>query len=294
MSLKNYGWSPAEAAAQSEAQSRESDRTPKFLSFKETNEHVIRILPNPAGGSPFHRFWKHTLIIGDKMRSFACPQRNHGATSYACPICQKVQAAYNSPNKTDKDWATRNRARIRALVNVLVRPTDDEIRLALDMGEPAPIGRVQLWEISSWSGKPNGKNMHEKLLDIYNSKRAGGDFTNPAADGFDIVVTRKGTGIETSYNLFPLVTDRKALLPNEAEAIQLIEHGQIDITPYVTHPSHDMLQQMLQGGAPARSQVASGGERPALRGSVDVSAADYVSSRDYDADDAAGHVDDGF
>jgi len=222
-----------------------------FFNLKDGEERAVRVLPSLTLGTPFVRFGKHWYDdpVTKKPIRFACPENTHvaGFSSYKCPACAQASNKYNSFNKADQEEAKNMRSKWKALCNILVRPTDAEIEEALEQGLEPPVGKVKLWEFSSWSGKKNGKNMHERILALRTNARIGGALHDPTENGFDILVSREGEKFNTKYHIHALRGERRPLHPDNDQAIKIIEEDAHDILYWVTPPTAEQLQQVLQG-----------------------------------------------
>ena len=89
--------------------------------------------------------------------------------------------------------------------------------------------------------------MHERLLATRQDTRLGGNFADPTAAGFDLLLKREGEGMETNYTLGPLLADKKPLLPTDEASMKLIMEDQLPLQYYVLPPTHEDLCGLLQG-----------------------------------------------
>ncbi len=164
-----------------------------FFKF-EVGKNIMRFLPPPEGcSSPFMIVWQHFVQLPgmSKAASFNCPLKMLGKP---CPVCQKVSALRATGNPADYDLAGDYLPKCRVYASAMVRGHE----------EHGP--RVCAF----------GKTIHEELLSI----REDGDFTDPL-EGFDIVITRVGTGKnDTEYSV-------KASRDNSMLAVT--EEGEPDI-----------------------------------------------------------------
>jgi len=156
-------------------------------------EHVLRFLPPPLGKeSPFRITAIHYIdaVPGlDKMVVFACPRVE---LKEPCPACAEVARLNSTKNPLDKERANRISASLKVYANVIERSNED--------AGPRVIGF--------------GKMIWDQLKAIRKNVRLGGDFTDPTDNGFDIVITREGTGprdtrytVNADRNNSPLHTD---------------------------------------------------------------------------------------
>ena len=180
MSKQYEDWSP-EAAAEEEAQSKaEGGFGPPYVKLRE-GRNVVRILPPlPGQRSPFVRIWQHFLKDAEgNTVVFECPQRGKPShEAQRCPACAEAERLDKSPNPVDKKRARDLWPSRRVFANAIDRGDED--------------AGVKLLAV--------GKTIHEELLNIAKDPEAGGNFTHPVT-GFDIVITRTGTGMDTRYKV---------------------------------------------------------------------------------------------
>ena len=143
--------------------------------------NVLRILPPTVGSkSPFHRVWQHYITTDDgKLVVFECPWRGkHGSEREPCPACEEAERLDRSTNPLAQERARRFWPTRRVYANAIDRSCPDD--------------GVKLLVV--------GKMIYEGLLNLAKDPDAGGDFTHPET-GFDIIVTRTGTGMDTRYKV---------------------------------------------------------------------------------------------
>ena len=143
---------------------------------------VVRFLPPKAGvKSPFQIVYEHFIQPGpgQKKIRFSCPKRMEGKR---CPACEKADSLRRTQNPADRERAYSLYPSKRIYANVIDRANPDEGPKVMPFGVT--------------------------IFDALKSIRAeDGDFTNPEADGFDIVILREGTKKhDTRYEVRP---DRK-------------------------------------------------------------------------------------
>jgi len=205
---------------------------------------VLRFLP-PAPGqrSPFVKVFQHYIDIPglSSPASFACPRLN--GAKRACPACQRADQLRASGNPADFDLAGQLRASKRVYANVINRASPDR----------GPV-------IYAF-----GKTIHEKLISLAGDPDWG-DFTDPGPDGYDITITRTGTGkTDTKYDLVGARTCTP-LSSDAAETAAWLDSAH-DLGRFIRVPSEEELRQLLPGfnsAPPAR------GPRRARRAQDDV------------------------
>lgn len=211
-------------------------------------ESVWRILPPAAGKtSPFKTVYQHYIKLPGMERgvSFACP-RIHDRRP--CPACKKATELKGSRNATDQKMARELSASRRVMANVILRGANGEDKGPLILGF--------------------GKQIHEQLNTIRNSKN-GGNFCHPI-DGFDVVINRKGQGLDTEY----LVSAAREDSPLH-ESVQQMNDWitmQAALDQYALPPSEEDLAEMLStvpGAAPATRQMTGGRGRRSARTAED-------------------------
>ncbi len=179
--MANYGkWTP-EAAAAEEAQAQaEGGSSVSYVKLK-VGRNVLRVLPPMIGSaSPFHRVYQHYIKdAADKLIVFECPNRGKPADDKRpCPACDEAERLDSTGNPLDKERARGMWASRRVYANVIDRADADKGVQVLVMG----------------------KTIYEGLLALGRDPEAGGDFTCPE-EGFDVIITRTGTGMDTRYKV---------------------------------------------------------------------------------------------
>ncbi len=161
----------------------------------EVGENVFRVLPVPIGEKAVRVTAMHYVdaVPGlDKMIVFACPRTE---TKASCPACEETDRLQKTGNPTDRERAFRIQSKLKVYLNAVNRNKPDAGVKVLSFGK-------QIWE---------------QLKTIRKNARAGGDYTDPTANGFDIIITRVGTGRETEYTVAadrsnsPLAADDDAI-----------------------------------------------------------------------------------
>jgi len=172
-----------------------------FLTL-DVGETVVRVLPAPIGGWPTFRVtamhYMDAMPGSDKKIVFACPRVE---LKQPCPACAFAERLGASRNPMDKDRAKRASAGLRVYANVVNRANPDAGPRVLAVG-------LQIWR---------------QIKAIRKNPRLGGDFTSPGADGFDLIITREGSGKnDTKYTVF---ADRNnsALAASESEAAAILQ-----------------------------------------------------------------------
>ena len=197
----------------------------------------VRFIPPEVGGSPFVIVNEHFIdtASGQRVR-FTCPRLME---KKQCPACQEADRLKRTGNPIDRDKAWGFYPKLRVYANVVDRENP---------GAP----RILAFGKTIWDG----------LKRIRRDKDEGGDFTNPNADGFDVIITREGSGKnDTRYSVRPARTDTP--LAETPEEVDAIINDQWDLTKYSSVPSLDEVISMMQNGyekreaSPPRKQIAA-------------------------------------
>lgn len=169
----------------------------------EPGENIVRFLPPIMGReSPFRVTAQHYIdaIPGfDRMFVFACPRVE---LKQPCLACQKCEELNKTGNPVDRERAFKMSAGLRVFANVIDRKHPDRGVKVLGFGK-------MIWE---------------QLKTIRKNARLGGDFTDPSAGGFDIIITREGEGRSTKYQC---AADRTSspLAPTDEEIEAILGMG---------------------------------------------------------------------
>ena len=205
LATSNYsGWSDEEA----ENDDRDAQKSSSVFMKYKVGKNPVRFLPKADGAkSPFIIFYQHFIDVPNSKIGaiFACPKKT---ANRPCPVCAKAEELAASKSKVDKKKAKGMWPGKRIVGNVL------------DRQDPESGVKVAGFSIKVW----------DQLMAIKRSEDAG-DFTDPSAKGFDIVITRSGTGKQdTSY----VCTARRKTTPlaSTQEEIDEILEGRHDLALY--------------------------------------------------------------
>jgi len=176
--VKNYGdWGVEQAEA--DLAKSQAEGAGDYLKLP-LGTSVLRFLP-PASGrsSPFVSVKQHFIEIpgGGQQKGvgFVCP-RAHGGER--CPACEKADRLKATGNKADYEAAKKLYPKTRHFANVIDRSDPDR-------------GVVIF---------PFGKTIYEPLLAL---RKTEGNFVDPGPKGFDIKITKSGSGLDTEYMVTP-------------------------------------------------------------------------------------------
>lgn len=234
-SIVKYGAYTPEAA---EEDAKASVRLGAFLKLT-PGQHKLRFLPPPVGKrSPFKKVNQHFFEVNGEKVVFVCPRYE---IKKPCPGCQQVAELSATGNTADRELAKQYRAQERYFANVIDRA--------------APEKGVQVFQVP-W-------NVHQVLIALAKDVDAGGDFTHPES-GFDILITRTGTGKnDTRYTVFP-AKKSSPLLPNAEEMNALIE-GQPDLDALSRIQSYEEIAAALGLDTSAPAKDVSGSKEPEVQ-----------------------------
>lgn len=170
----------------------------------EVGETVLRFLPAMAGFTPIRVTAIHYIDavpgLDGKTIVFACPRVE---LKQPCPACAKAEELMKTGNPLDRERGYRIQAGLRVYANVLNRKKVEAGPKVLAFGK-------QIWD---------------QLKAIRKNPRMGGDFTDPSAAGFDIIINREGTGkMDTKYTV---AADRQntPLADTDEETNRIISAG---------------------------------------------------------------------
>lgn len=208
----------------------------------EVGENPIRYLPKLKGWRSNARIiYEHYVddVPGyDGTVRFVCP-RSMTKGKQRCPECERADTMKKNGNPVDFDRAKKIYPQTRVYTNIIDRAAE----------ELGP--RVYSF----------GKTVWEKLKKIASSKHQGGDYTNPTASGFDVVIDRTGTGKnDTRYDVFAARED-SALAPTQEEMVVMIEN-QWNLDYYAAVLDGEELMKLLRGESRGRGgrRVVDGGD----------------------------------
>lgn len=261
MAIVKYGAYTPEAA---EADAKAAQRVGNFLKLA-PGKHRLRFLPPPVGKkSIFKKVNQHFIEVNGQKIAFVCPRYE---AKLKCPGCLEVDRLLKSGNAADREYAKEIRASERFFANVI--------------NKAEPEKGVQVMQVP-WG-------IHQALTALAKDTDAGGDFTNPE-HGFDILVTRTGTGKnDTRYQVFP---DRKSTpLAPSAEEMQSLIDSQPDLDILGSLKSFEELVQAMAGqeeDAAAKAKPAGSGSssgQPRQQRSQRRSAQDDIEDAEVAEDD---------
>ena len=203
-------------------------------------DNIYRFLPPPVGkDTPFRTTALH-YIDGppgsNRKIVFACPKHE---LKQPCPACAKVEELAKSANPNMRKLADDMRASLRMMANVINRKVPQ-------------VGTRIL---------PFGSMIFDGLKAI---RKRGDDFTNPYANGFDVIITKtdvKGQGVR--YTVTPARTS-SPLAATEEEMQALID-SQHDLDSHVTTAVPEELEAVwasLGGNIPSYTRGAAGMQLP--------------------------------
>jgi hypothetical protein len=226
-------WAPYEMEEAEKEESELSRGSSQYLKLSE-GRNVLRFMPAPAGQkSPFLLAHQHYIKMAgmENAISFNCPR---AMGSKPCLVCQKAEQFRATGDKADYDFAGELLPKLRVYAGVIAR------------AQPELGPQVFAY----------GKQIHEGLVKIRKDPSAGGDFTNPV-DGFDIVVEKTGSGMDTKYKV--MAARNNTPLGDDAWLDMMV-----DLRRFGRVPTEDEVSTLVQGLAFASGR--GGGNRTQGRG----------------------------
>lgn len=211
----------------------------------EVGQNVIRAIPPPPGkNTPYRITAMHYIdaIPGTERRLiFACPRVE---LKQPCAACAKYDELRASPNPNDRDRARQLEARLQVYMNVVDRKCPDVVK----------VMRF-------------GPAIYKALQAILRNPRLGGDFTNPYANGFDLVIQRDGSGPQDTRYTITADRNSSALADNDEQIDWYVENQHnLDrqVNPIVPEELIAFWQQANFISTPIARQSLNYPQRPAL------------------------------
>jgi hypothetical protein len=149
-----------------------------------------------------------------------CPRSKNPATY--CPVCDEEQKLRKSANKADNLTAEKIRGKTRYYLGVLVREGEDR-------------GKVMVYSAP--------KAVYMKLL-TYLEDAEYGDITHPI-EGYDIKITRTGTGKDTRYDL--ITAPKPEPISEDPAEVEQILTSQPELWRFREAPSVDEIKKFMNG-----------------------------------------------
>ena len=206
--------------------------------------HRMRFLPGIAGQfKPMVMVQEHwTDDVNGKRIMFVCP-RAHAHRD--CPECNVAARLSASENRRDNSRAYDHKPKLAVFSNVIYRPQE----------ELGP--RIYRF----------GKMVYDELVALRQNEDAGGNFTDITKAGFDVIITRTGTGQNDTEYKAAAAREFSPLSANEEEVKRWMA-GLNDLRRKARVLDERDLENLLKGRSgdgddrrQARGAVASGGRR---------------------------------
>lgn len=196
----------------------------EFMKLK-VGKNIVRFMPPRLGTrTPLVLVWQHYIEVPGEERPivFACP-RMMLKPARLCAVCTKADELMASQNQADRDLGFKMKHKQRVFANVIDRTNPE--------AGPRVLGF--------------GKTIYDELLALRENEDIGGDYTDPGDDGFDIVITRKGTSrTDTEYSVGPHMENRQVKTSSIGDESWLeLMH---DLSKYARVPSVEELAKMLK------------------------------------------------
>jgi hypothetical protein len=203
---------------------------------------VLRVLPKRPGTqarSPMVKTWQHYLDIPGLSNaiSFNCPRLMARRPCRACTRSDELRA---TGNPADFELSKQFKASMRLYANVILRASEERGPVIF------PFGKMIRDDLMAMAHDPNW-----------------GDFTDPGPDGYDITITRTGTG-QTDTRYKTLGARECAPLSDDAAQVEEWLSMMHDLDRFLYVPTDEeieaMLPSVLVNPPPARGS-SSGGTR---------------------------------
>ena len=194
----------------------------KYWSAKE-GEHKIRIIENPESeAAPMVIAFKH-FNVGPNKRSYWCPKTVTDGSdarnwNVPCPVCDYVSELYDSGEEEDRHLASNMKAKKRVLLNVV--PLEQQ-----DKG-------VRIYECPT--------TLFDIMKKYWTSKKWGN--LADAIAGYDFVIVRKGSGLQTNYDSSYAIDDESKIQDIKWQS------STNDLIAEVTPKSYDALKTIMETG----------------------------------------------
>ena len=206
-------------------------------------ESALRVLPARIGERVvLLTFTHYAKIPGLEKGVFCnCPRLMEARP---CPLCEMFTKLSGANKKHERDLAYEvYRPKPSGMCNIIVRGQERK--------------GIQRWSLS--------KARMDDLRTLRRSK-GGGDYTNPTEKGFDLLLNRTGTKLDTEYTLgadrqcSPLVANEDGVY-DEEKALWLI-NNQPDLRIYLVTPTYEEVTAMMRGERVQRGGGTSDERQP--------------------------------
>lgn len=200
--------------------------------------NVFRFLPPLKGKPKYTKVLQHYVpeMGGRKGFSAICTMQQTGR----CDVCSLAHglvtpSANHRPTPVDEELANRMRPTTKYIYAVSKRKAS---------GEPGPAKLLSLTP-----------GVHQSLAGFQGNGTIGGDFTRPDADGYDVIITKKGSGLNTEYEVN--AARRNSPLSTDPAQLRAVILGQPDPRPYTLPLTAQELAKKLGQAAPMAAVVDS-------------------------------------
>jgi hypothetical protein len=191
----------------------------EFLALKE-GANVVRFLPALRGGKKYVKILQHFVPAFGQRKAFSAPCTM--PTTGVCALCAHASQLAASHAPAERELAEKMKPKARYFYNVVRRGRGGVLTakvLAAGPGIHSALGRIQA------------------------DKSTGGDFTDPTANGFDIVIDKQGSGLNTEYDVRP-ARGMSALHP-DPQVVRGLITGQPDLSKFERPMTPELLLEKL-------------------------------------------------
>jgi len=262
--------------AEEDKEKLDEDLSKDFIKIPEGSTR-LRILPPKPGKKALKTIYIHYIDVpGFEGKPFVvvCPKRTpKEEKKRACPACKRAETLKATGDPRDVSAGYRLEAKRRVHCNV-IRKT----RILNEDGDPETVqkGEPKVWVF--------GPQIHNQLIALRRRREDPVDFVHPVK-GFDLIVTREGTGpTDTKYTIQLPGSGKSRLAPTDDEINDLIDN-QRDLSQYEKLASDDDILDALEGEMPERKRLTSGSSSSYKKRGKTVEDDDVVDGDIVDDDD---------
>lgn len=226
----------------------------------EQGKNRIRIMPPWTDKGPnSYQFWRELYVhwnVGPDEENtvhLPCPKLSQDGPKGPCPVCEEAEQHKKSSDPADVELAKQMRAKQRAYSNII--DLDDPIWKKEDIEELVAGGadkdslpKVGAPKVQVFS---YGPKIMKQLLDFYTEEI---DFTD-LESGYDVIITREGTGLQTDY--------RVILNPKQSKAPVKTEPTLFDLDQLMAFKEPSEMRALMEGVDPEEAKQLEAGTEEA-------------------------------
>lgn len=211
--------------AEQDAEELKNSKSNKSLAKLKEGKNRVRFVPALPGRNWKRVTYEHWIDVpGLGTVRFTCPLFEAKQKCRACDTEKRLMA---SSKESDQTRGKRFKAQRKAYTNVVFR-------------ENEAAGVVTL---------PIGVSIENQLVEMRKDEDLGGNFIHPV-QGFDIIIVKSGSGLETRYAVHPADKGRSSELCEDAKQMNEWIAGQPDLEKFVKVYSDSDIERLLNGEKP--------------------------------------------